>query len=146
MFHTSFGNIVANVTFFFVTIIKSTCWVDSLHLWIVIVQIWVVCPCWWAEEHMYRVCHNYLLIKPRMEMELVPEFFRLFYSSSQQVRIVCGTICTIIWCRVTIWWCLVLLDSIIPFHTIYLFICVRGLLICILLKYLYSVQHFFTFV
>ena len=34
---------------------------------------------------MYKVCHNYLLIKPKMELELVPEFYRLFYSSSHQV-------------------------------------------------------------
>ncbi|XP_067936220.1 nucleolar pre-ribosomal-associated protein 1-like [Watersipora subatra] len=39
------------------------------------------------EEHMYRVCHNYLLIKPKMEMKLVPEFFRLFYSSSQMFTV-----------------------------------------------------------
>jgi len=39
---------------------------------------------------MYKVCHNYLLIKPRMDLDSVPEFFRLFYSSSQEVSLDLG--------------------------------------------------------
>ncbi|KAF6041649.1 hypothetical protein EB796_000032 [Bugula neritina] len=39
------------------------------------------------DEHMYKVCHNYLLIKPRMNLDSVPEFFRLFYSSSQEFAV-----------------------------------------------------------
>jgi len=38
-----------------------------------------------AEDHMYLVICEFLLLKPGLDMGNVPEFYKLFYSSRLEV-------------------------------------------------------------